>query len=269
MSSRLARVNSINNKRQDKRFDDAEARSRCKNAVCFCCLSRGDEPKAGYVIPATLIHAMKSIIVDWDNPSDIKRTIHMLRNRRTALLQKLGYHEATLNSVKVHADHGIDMLEQIMSCDLSSVYVDRGGPRDYYVYAQCDPTKTLNPRDIKHFLLASRLKLRNEPFYVGKGCGGRASQMDRNSFQRKVLAQIAAKGHSPESVVVAKDLAESAALALEAKLIDILGLRTLSQNGLLTNIDEGSFTEARRRCYPQSEQLSKFFERNGFSVSPM
>ncbi len=209
---------------------------------------------------------MKTIEVDWDNPSDLKRAIYKLDVRRKTLLKRLGYHEAVLNDQTVHADAALETIDHILNADVSPAYSSSllSEATDFYVYAQCDPSKVLNPRDVKQFMLATKFGMRYAPFYVGKGRGDRAEYVSRNSFQQKILKQLASKRLTPVVVKLRTNLTELEAFMLEAKLIDILGLRSLSSNGLLANIDEGAHSKLRRAAYPPV--CTVFLNKNGFAL---
>jgi len=66
-------------------------------------------------------------------------------------------------------------------------------------------------------------------------------------------------------VKLAENLTEAEALSLEAKLVDILGLRHYCREGWLVNMDEGKDFEARRNFYKTiNPEISKILDTNRF-----
>lgn len=209
-----------------------------------------------------------NIEVDFDCPSDIKKVISRLQKRRKKLLRSLGYDEVYFNGSKHNMDTLLPLMEGILATDLSSLYPTSTSQESFYVYVHCNPLVPLDVRNnIKHLLLASRFRLTYTPFYVGKGMGDRYLKLKRNDSHRKIRTSILKKGSDVVATKIAEDLMESEALQLESKLIDILGLSSLSKHGMLVNLDEGSCARQRRRLYPPHSYLKKFLNRNGFDVS--
>lgn len=206
---------------------------------------------------------MWALTVDETNPSDLKKTITRLQKRRKKLLAALGYNGISFQGNRVHAGKVLPLIEHMLATDLSSIYGKAEGSRDFYVYVHCDPTVRLNvAADLRHVILASKLKLKTVPFYVGKGTGDRCFVLNRNEGHRKVRGTILARGIDIDVVKVADGLTEHEALALEAKLIDILGIRHLAREGILVNLDEGEQAQARRKLY--GPDVRAILLRNGF-----
>ena len=205
------------------------------------------------------------IDVDFDDPSDLKRVITRLQKRRKKLLADLGYGEVSFAGSKLNMDSLMPAIEGIFDTDLSCIYgVASAGAS--YVYFHCDPTKPLNPRgDIRAIYLASKFGLKFEPVYVGKGVGDRCFDLQRNDSHRKIRSALISKGLDLEVVVAADGLSDGAALAMESKLIDVLGLRALSKTGWLVNLDEGCMASERRRRYPESCKL--VLKKNGYRIT--
>ena len=81
----------------------------------------------------------------------------------------------------------------------------------YYVYAFLDPRKP-GP------YLYSRWKFEYEPFYVGKGKGGRAYSHSGNTHTGNKIRQMQKEGFEPIIVIKRKGLTEKQALLLEEKV---------------------------------------------------
>ncbi len=193
---------------------------------------------------------LKTYTVDIDDPSDLKRLTLNLSSMRNKLLAEKGYKAVTFNSSKLNMDNVLPLLEGIWNADISSLY-EKDFSTNYYVYAHCDPRKKLTAKyNLKHLFLA--LKFPNivyEPFYIGKGTGTRYLQLNRNDSHRKIRTNLISKNLEIEPILLMEGLSEYESLSYESKLIDILGLKSLSSFGLLTNLDEGLNKESRRKLY--------------------
>jgi hypothetical protein len=213
---------------------------------------------------------IRTIKVDFDDLRDLKKHIHKLSNRRKALLKTVGYTAVAFNGSATNAEKILPIFEAIMGCDLSSIYRGLDVAPRYYVYAHCDPTQPLvAAHDIKHLFLAQSFsQLRFAPFYVGKGTGARHLDQSRNDSYRKVKAKIEAANKSIVVVKLREQMTEAESFALESKLIDILGLRATSKDGLLVNLDEGEQHKVRRSLYPPEDGGTKrVLQRNGYVIS--
>ena len=73
-------------------------------------------------------------------------------------------------------------------------------------------------------------------FYVGKGQGNRAYQLDRNKRHNHIVQKLKSLGILVEVRIVANQLTETEALELEIKLIKEIGRRP---NGPLVNLTDG------------------------------
>lgn len=176
----------------------------------------------------------------------------------------MGYVGTSFNNNK-HAIHQIlPIIEGMLDTDITSLY--NGDPnRNFYVYAHMDPTKILNVKNIKHFVLASRYGLREVPFYIGKGTGNRWLDFGRNDSHRKKRGALIKNGLDIKPVKLAENLTEAESFSLEAKLVDILGLISLNpSSGMLVNLDEGFSPKERRKLYP--EEAKQILKGNGYAV---
>ena len=94
---------------------------------------------------------------------------------------------------------------------------------------------------------ASTLGIESLPFYVGKGEGNRAYDLNRNESHRKKRQFIEQTGKQVQVLILKDNLTEVEALMLESKLIDIFGLK--SYGGWLVNLDEGVNNQSRKQIY--------------------
>ena len=209
---------------------------------------------------------MKIIEVDWDSPSNIKKAISQLQFRRKNLLRKLGYVEIKFNSSKYNMDNLLPLFEDIWNTDLSSIYSNTG-LKSYYVYAHCNPLQKLSSKqDIKQLFLALKFNLEYIPFYIGKGTGGRLNELNRNDSHRKIRQSIKSKEKDIVPIKLLDNLTEGKALEYEAKLIDILGIISLSKYGMLVNLDESTEALTRRSLY-KHPLVTKLFDKNGLNYN--
>lgn len=142
-----------------------------------------------------------------------------------------------------------DAAAAIWRTDISSVYraIQLSTDRKFYVYAHCDKSKPIRAgaHPISSFLAS--LGASFEPFYIGKGTGDRAFNLNRNGLHRKVKQRLSEVGSSVVPVILKDDLTELEAVMAESKLIDILGVS--GKAGRLANHDEGVLVEQRRSVY--------------------
>lgn len=198
-----------------------------------------------------------------NDPSDLKRHIWILTRQRRSILRSKGYEETTFASTKHHMGKIFPALEAIYESDLSQIYDDKI-EQNYYVYVHCDPSKKLNLKsDVRNIFLASKFGLTHVPFYVGKGTGNRWMEFSRNDSHRKIRSKILAKNLEIMPVKIIEKITEGEALAYESKLIDILGLRSLSKHGFLVNLDEGADKDRRRSLYPKDPIVRNILKLNG------
>ena len=116
-------------------------------------------------------------------------------------------------------------------------------PNRFYVYTYLDPRKPGQYSYGDYCFLY-------EPFYVGKGCGKRATmhlfyannpQFCYNTFMANKINKIRrVSNRDPYIIKIEEGMLETAAFALEARLISNIGLTT-EKNGTLANLKYGGF----------------------------
>lgn len=118
----------------------------------------------------------------------------------------------------------------------------------YYVYAHCDPGFKIALKKNGKTTFAATLGMEYVPFYIGKGSGNRAYDLNRNESHRKVRQKIQRFGKDVAVTILKDGLTELEALCIESKLIDIFGLIS-QRDGHLVNLDEGVSPNERRKLY--------------------
>lgn len=200
----------------------------------------------------------KTLIINWDNPSDLKKNISLLQKRRKEILRQLGYNQIKFNNSK----YNIDTLLPIFNNMFDAVEYQEG---NYYVYFHCNPLKKLNVAgNIKDLFLATKFSfLTHIPFYVGKGQGNRYLDLNRNDSHRKIRNQCLKMKQEIIPVKIIENVSEFTALQYENIFMYILGLRALSEHGLLCNLVENEDVPLFKRISSTDEQ-KKILKKNGF-----
>ena len=82
---------------------------------------------------------MKKIIEiqNYDDPSELKKLISVLQNRRKNILRSLGYDQINFNGSKYNSNTILPALEEMYKVDNCTV-------GNYYIYAHCNPLKPLS-----------------------------------------------------------------------------------------------------------------------------
>ncbi len=205
--------------------------------------------------------------VDVNDPSALKALAERLLHRRKDLLRRVGYQGVKVNGYRADANSVLDALKSVMDSDCTHIHAGSDPRPIYYVYAHLNPFAKLSVKeDVKHLFLATAFGLQWEPFYIGKGTGERCFDLARNDGHRKLRSSIIERGKDACIVKIRDGLNEAAALSLEGKLIDILGVKSLSKHGILVNLDEGARPDQRRAIYPKSSHLNTIFKTNGFRM---
>jgi len=142
-----------------------------------------------------------------------------------------------------------ESCQRIIDTDISHLYKDikLDFDRKFYVYAHCDPFFKLKADVNGKIAFAATLGIESLPFYIGKGEGNRAYDLNRNDSHRKKRQFIEQAGKQVQIHIIKDNLTEIQALMLESKLIDIFGLK--SYGGWLVNLDEGVNNQLRKKIY--------------------
>lgn len=158
-----------------------------------------------------------------------------------------------------------DTCLEIMNTNIEHLYdgLDLDETRNYYVYVHCDPSKKIAVSRDGKTTFAATLGLKYFPFYVGKGTGNRAFELDRNESHRKVRQKIKTFYDEIDVKIIKDGLTEKEALIMESKLIDIFGLT--SHGGRLVNLDEGVKNKERRNLYKDKLLVINKFYKNSLT----
>lgn len=202
----------------------------------------------------------KTFTIDYDNPSELKKLITKLQKRRKTILRNLGYNEINFNSSKFN----IDNLLPILNSFIDRINIKKG---NYYIYFHCNPLTKLDIKsNIKDMWLALKFPLlNNKPFYVGKGIKNRAYDLSRNDSHRKIRSSIKKYNKDIDVKIVIDNISEESALFIEGAIIEVLGLKSLSNTGYLVNLDEGKDRLSIRETYPSN--MLKVLKSNKFYIS--
>jgi hypothetical protein len=131
----------------------------------------------------------------------------------------------------------------------------------------------LDPRKLGPFTYG-RWKFDYEPFYVGKGTSDRAyshirecdirDRIDRNtSKQNKIKKIMRETGKNPIVLIKRKNMSETAAFALESRLIQLIGRSDQKLGPLVNHSDGGEGVSGKkwtlRQKQQHSDRLHKYF----------
>jgi len=154
-----------------------------------------------------------------------------------------------------------DACMNIFNTDISSVYSDviLDPTPVYYVYTHAEPNRHIAIGKCGKSTFAATLGMRELPFYVGKGTGNRAYELNRNETHRKIRQKLHNFNQEISVTIIRDGLTELEALMMESKLIDIFGL--IATGGRLVNLDEGVNSKERQFLYKSDlAKLSTIFK---------
>lgn len=194
-------------------------------------------------------HKIESTLieVDWDNFEDVRQLFREVKARYLEL-------DPSRITRKERERIILDSCFRIWETDISDIFIglELDEKPEYYVYAHCNPTRPWMANRGKAAFGAS-LGLQCAPFYIGKGTGRRAYDLNRSETHRKIKQKIQSKDKEPEIYIIKGNLTELEALSMESKLIDIYGL--VAHRGYLTNLDEGFNKDDRRYKYIEDYKI--------------
>lgn len=178
--------------------------------------------------------------MNWDSIEELKALRSKIDRRLNQLMpvekKQKSAHASVFNSCMA-----------ILNTDISHLYSSDNSDSKYYVYVHCDPFFKLNATANGKIAFAATMGIESLPFYVGKGEGNRAYDLNRNESHRKKRQMIEMSGKHIDVKIVKDKLTETEALALESKLIDIFGMKSFG--GWLVNLDEGTNNSQRKEIY--------------------
>lgn len=199
----------------------------------------------------------KSFTIDTTSEADCLKLIGILKSYLGEIRQSAG----TISRAE-RMKRDFDACMAIMATPIDAVYADQklDTTPKYYVYAHLDSTRRIAIGKDGKTTFAATLGMEFFPFYIGKGVGSRAFDINRNETHRKVRERMASFGYEPVVQILNEGLTEVEALSMESKLIDIFGLVT--NRGRLTNLDEGVKKAERRALYKEHLNLLSQLHRN-------
>jgi len=108
----------------------------------------------------------------------------------------------------------------VIEQDWSEIFPADSSTGCFYVYAHVNPGSRVFVTEDKY-----GGNYGGQPFYIGKGCGNRAYDLNRNQGHGKKIRAVIADGWSSDAIVhvVFSGLSSQKALELEAKLIYFFG----------------------------------------------
>ena len=201
--------------------------------------------------------SVRQFSVDFSDINDVEHNFNILKSQLAQL--KIGQ-EGFVSRAERNRQIYLACCD-IYNSDITNIYqtMKLDPAPTYYVYAHCDPSFKIAVKKNGKSTFAATIGLTNMPFYIGKGTGNRAYDLNRNDSHRKYRQKIKTFNTDIDVKIIRSDLTECEALMLESKLIDIFGL--ISFNGMLVNLDEGINSSERKKIYTESlHQLSKFLK---------
>jgi len=178
-------------------------------------------------LPTEVLHSIR-IAVD----NEVRARLDVKRTERIEACNLARKH-AKETKKGVYASH-LRYLEALLSQDWTGLFCG-DIERKYYVYIHAYPTG----KGVRFHHQNCVIDTNGHPFYVGKGTGNRAYDLNRNEGHGVILRQLKKRNHPTCDIVrIVKDgLTEAEAYALESKLIHFFGTRFDKNPGILVNLD--------------------------------
>lgn len=152
-------------------------------------------------------------------------------------IKKFNYkNNLSLRNIDAKVSSREKYFKSLMRQDWSNEYQCDSPDGDYYVYCHVNPNKRI-------FNMHENFggNYGGEPFYIGKGVGGRAYDLKRNQGHGKMIRQLLSGGWDKDDVVhiAFSSLSENKAYEIEAKLIYFFGTiyEKPRKQGILYNLD--------------------------------
>lgn len=188
---------------------------------------------------------MNKIVLEIDIDS-----MESLRSAQNIIKSHMGQLNKSLMGSKKDRNRLVfESCHTVWNTDISDLYVDvdLDDTPEYYLYAHCDPGRTIAVGKDGRSTFGASIGLNCVPFYIGQGKGNRAYDLNRNETHRKERQKLKTFGKEIEVAIIKDKITEKESLMLESKLIDIFGTR--ATGGILVNLDEGTNSEKRKNRY--------------------
>ena len=202
---------------------------------------------------------MWQIEVDYTNTAELLELSNRIRSQLGSVRSFDTGSKKDINGLR------FESCKRIYDTDISDLYseLNLDATPSYYVYAHCEPNKIAIGKDgVTSWLATMGVDL--IPFYIGKGIGDRAYDLNRNETHRKVRQRLKEFNQDAQVRIIKDGLTELEALCLESKLIDIFGL--MGKGGRLVNLDEGIKSKERQSRYASHLVEINSFYKNSLKV---
>lgn len=186
---------------------------------------------------------IKTFDVDIESEESCLTTIRQLKSIMGTIRAE---HRPSMNLRKKAV---YDNCMHIFNLKIGSLYADMilDTSPNYYVYTHSEPGKNIAVGKNGKSTFLATIGGTKLPFYVGKGIGNRAYELDRNETHRKIRQRLHRFDSEIHVEILKTGLTEVEALCMESKLIDIFGL--IPNGGSLVNLDEGVRHKERQILY--------------------